>query len=75
MNIQYPILNTLRPTHNIRVRHRAGDDRLLEQSIEEETARPGTAAVEAEHEFVQISIEVLRLDRAVMRAENPALDQ
>ena len=69
------MLHRLSAVHYIRIRHRASNDRLLKQPIEQEAARARGAAIEAEHEFIQIGVQLLGLNRAVMRAENPAFDQ
>ena len=50
-------------------------DGLLEQAEEEEPAAAGAAAVEAEGELVQVVVEVARAHAAVVRAEQPALEQ
>src|SRR6266536_1374400 len=48
---------------------------LLEQAVEEEAALARAAAVEAEREFVEVEVELLRADRSLVGAEQPALEQ
>jgi hypothetical protein len=50
-------------------------ERLLDQPVEEEPARARFAAIEPKCEFVEIVVEVLRLDAALMRADQPSLEQ
>jgi len=47
----------------------------LEQAVEELAAVAGGAAVEAEHELVEVGVEVSLLDAALVGAEQPALQQ
>src|SRR5919106_3088054 len=49
--------------------------RLREQSIEEQAAALGAAAVEAEGELVEVEVELAGADRALVGAEQPALQQ
>jgi len=48
---------------------------LLEESVEEEAAVTRAAAVEAEGELVEVVVELLRADGALVGAEQPALEQ
>jgi hypothetical protein len=47
----------------------------LKDAVEEQAAAPRAATVEAEHELVQVAIQVGYLDRALVGAEHPSLDQ
>jgi len=47
--------------------------RELDQAVEEQTAAAGAAPVEAEGELVEVVIEVLGGDAALVRSEQPAL--
>jgi hypothetical protein len=51
-----------------------GDHGLLEQSVKDESAVAGASPVEPEGELLQIGLEVGRVNRAVMGAEDPALE-
>ncbi len=53
----------------------AGADRLLEQAVEQQAAVAGAAAVEAERELVQVVVELVVTDRALMGAQQSALEQ
>ena len=48
---------------------------MLEQSVEEQAATPGAASVEAEREFVEVGVEVLGSNGALVGAKQPALEQ
>jgi len=48
---------------------------LLEEPVEEQAAVIGAAAVEAEGELVQVVVELLRADGALVGAEQPAFEQ
>ncbi len=50
-------------------------DRLLEQSVEDEAAVAGVAAVEAEGELVEVVVEMLAAGGALVGAEQPAFEQ
>ena len=52
---------------------RLGEDRLVEQPVEEQAAAARAAAVEAEGELVEVGIEVLASDRTLVGAQQPAL--
>jgi hypothetical protein len=54
---------------------RVGEDRLLEQPVEEHPASPRAASVEPERELVEVRVEVLGPDRALVCPEQPALEQ
>jgi hypothetical protein len=49
--------------------------RALKQSIEEQSAMARAAPVEAKRELVEVVVELVVADRALVRAEQPALDQ
>src|ERR1035438_3557657 len=57
--------------YDVVVRHRLGDDGLLQQAVEQHAARGRGAPIEAEHELVEIGVEVLGLNRAMVRAQDP----
>lgn len=57
------------------VGHWWGIDRLLHQSKEQHSARPRAAPVEPEAELVQVRLQVVGLDRALMGAEQPAFGE
>jgi hypothetical protein len=50
-------------------------DGELEHAVEDEAAAVGSASVEAEHELVEIALQVGLVDRALVGAEKPAPDQ
>ena len=50
-------------------------DGLLEQSVEEQAAVVGAATVEAEGVLVEVVVELLRADGALMGAEQPTLQE
>ena len=50
-------------------------DTLFEQTKEEHAPVRGLASVEAEREFVQISLQVIFFERALMRTHQPALNE
>jgi hypothetical protein len=50
-------------------------DGELEHAVEDQAPAAGPAPVEAEAEFVQVALQVLVLDRALMGAQQPALGQ
>ena len=54
---------------------RVDSDRLLHQAEEQLAAAAGTAAVEAEGEFVQVVVEMLMRHGAMMGPQQPALEQ
>ena len=55
--------------------HRIGDNDLLRKPVEQHAALARSAPVEAEHELVQVGVQVRWLDRAMARSQDPALDQ
>ena len=55
-------------------RGRFGRHHLLEQPVEEQPTVPRAAAVEAEGELVEVIVELVRLDRSLVGAEQPALE-
>ena len=61
--------------HDIRICHRGRDHRLLQQAVKQHPARAGCAPVEAEHEFIEIGVQVVWLYRAMMCSQHPALYQ
>lgn len=50
-------------------------DTLFEQTKEEHAPVCGLAAIEPEREFVQISLQVIFFERALMRTHQPALNE
>ena len=50
-------------------------DGELEYAVEDQAPAAGPAPVEAEAEFVQVALQVLVLDRALVGAQQPALGQ
>src|SRR6266545_2748080 len=59
----------------LRERRRLELDSLLEEPVEEQATVVGAAAVEAEGELVEVVVELLRPHRALMGAEQPALQE
>ena len=57
------------------VRCRPAGDGLLDEAMEEQSAGPGAPAVEAEGEFVEVVVEMLVLDAALMGSHQPSLKQ
>jgi hypothetical protein len=57
------------------VGHRVNRHSLLEKSVEELSPVSGCSPVEPERELVEIVVEVFLADRAMMRAEEPALEE
>jgi hypothetical protein len=47
---------------------------MLEESEEEQASTAGVAAVESKGEFVEIGIQMLRCNRPLVGAEQPALE-
>ena len=54
---------------------RLGEDRLLQEAVEQQPAPARAAAVEAEGELIQICVEVFRAGAALVGAKQPALEQ
>ena len=50
-------------------------DRLLEKPVEQQSATARAPSVEAEGELVEVGVEVLRADPALVGPEQPALEQ
>ena len=48
---------------------------LLGEAMEEQSAGLGTSAIEAEGEFVEVVVEMLVLDAALMGSHQPSLEQ
>ena len=57
------------------VPHRIVADGEFEHAVEDQPPAAGPAPVEAEAELVQVALQVLVLDRALMGAQQPALGQ
>ena len=57
------------------VRVRVGHDALLDQPVEQQPARTACAAVEAEHVLVEVVVELLARHAALVRSEQPPLEQ
>lgn len=57
------------------VPHRIMADGELEHAVEDQAPTAGPAPVEAEAELVQVVLQVLVLDRALVGAQQPALGQ
>jgi hypothetical protein len=53
------------------VRCRPAGDGLLDEAMEEQSAGLGAPAVEAEGEFVEVVVEMLLLDAALMGSHQP----
>jgi hypothetical protein len=70
----FPGLAAPRP-HNRIVVELLDDDHVLEQPVEEQPARVRRPPVEAEDELVQIRLDVLRPNPAVVGAEQPPLHE
>jgi hypothetical protein len=58
-----------------RLARQTGDDRLFEKPAEYEAATAGGPAVEAEGELLQVGLQVIWSDGALVCAENPPLEQ
>jgi len=69
------VLLGLRVNDQVSVAHRLVKDGELKDSIENEPAAARTTAVEAEHELVQVRLQVCRADRTLVGAEQPALGE
>jgi len=52
-----------------------GDGGLLEQPVEQHSSRTRTSAVEPEGEFVEVVVNMARIDRPVVSTEQPAFEQ
>ena len=63
------------PAHDLRDRHVLDLDGLLQQPVEEHAAAVRVPAVEAKGELVEVEVELADADPAVVRAEEPALEQ
>ena len=50
-------------------------DCVLEEAVEEETDVAGATAVEAERELVEVGVELVSLDGALVGAQQPSLQQ
>jgi hypothetical protein len=61
--------------NQVAVAHRRVSDREFEEAVKEHAAAPGAAPVEAEGEFVQVALQVRRVHRALVGAEQPPLCQ
>jgi len=61
--------------NHVSVPDRLRSDRLLHQAVEESSTGPGTAPIEAKDEFVQIIVQLLLFDPALMDAQEPAFEQ
>jgi len=57
------------------VRCRCDGNGLLNEAMEEQSAGLGAPAVEAEGEFVEVVVEMLVLDAALMGSQQPLLKQ
>ena len=57
------------------VAHRVVADGELEHPVEDQPAASRAAAVEAEHELVQVALQVRLVDRTLVGAEQPPLGQ
>jgi hypothetical protein len=53
--------------------NRTGDDRLLAQPAEDQTAAARHAAVETEGEFLEVGLKMFRSDRSLVGTEDPPL--
>ena len=61
--------------HQVAVAHRVMGGRELEQPVEHQAAAGRAAAVEAEHELIQVAGQVRRVHRALVGAQQPPLGQ
>src|SRR5450756_1732585 len=61
--------------NDLMVRCRPAGDGLLDEAMEEQSAGLGAPAVEAEGEFVEVVVEMLELDAALMGSHQPSLKQ
>lgn len=50
-------------------------DVKFQNAQEQEPPATGSPSIEPKHEFVQVAVKLRRLDRALMRAKQPPLDQ
>ena len=57
------------------LREGGSDDCLLKESTEDQPARTRSAAVEPEGELFQVGLQVAGIDRALVGAEDPPLEQ
>jgi len=60
---------------DVRFGDRLGDHGLLDEPAKDQATVAGVAPVEPEGELLQIGLQVDGVDRAVMGAEDPALEQ
>jgi hypothetical protein len=60
---------------DVPVAHRPVGDGELEDAVDHEPAAAGGAAVEAEHELVEVGLQVRLVDRSLVGAEQPALGE
>lgn len=63
------------PTRNIGLRHRPCNRCLFKKPAEHETAAAGMAAVEPESELLKVGLEMGSVYRALMGAQQPALEK
>src|ERR1039458_45625 len=61
--------------NDLMVRCRPAGEGLLDEAMEEQSAGLGAPAVEAEGEFVEVVVEMLELDAALMGSHQPSLKQ
>ena len=54
---------------------RVGQDRLLQQPVEQQPAAARAASVKAEGELVEVGVEMLGADSALVGAQQPAPEQ
>src|ERR1019366_2760702 len=65
----------LRVGDQVAVAHWVVGDGELEHAVEDQSPAAGPAPVEAEREFVEVALQVLLVDRALVGAQQPALGQ
>ena len=61
--------------NDVAVPHRIVTGGELEQPVEDQAAASRAAPVEAEHELIQVTLQMRFLDRALMRTQQPPLGQ
>ncbi len=60
---------------NVCAAHRRVPNGELEHSVEHHASAAGVMPIEAEHELVEVVVQMRVVDRAVVGAENPPLGQ
>jgi hypothetical protein len=60
---------------NVCVAHRRVPNGKLKHSVEHHASAAGVTPIEAEHELVEVVVQMRVVDRALVGAENPPLGQ